>query len=226
MQYQPDWPPQCYYVTDQVSRYQLCQIEDLVDRRASETEIDKFLRVNQNVLSWCLRTWSTGHHGTWVVPQQDIRPSSDLSHGLRPDYLVGGKSSNGISWHVLELKCPGDPLFVRNSKGRLRFSEAAHEGVFQLMEYIDYCSEQQAYLRDALHLKGLREPSGLLVIGNRDEFQESDREAMKASWHRIAGDRLVLTTYDALVLGLRNDVEFFERESAKRQQPGGTSVRS
>ena len=145
----------------------------------------------------------------WIVSQQQIRPKT-LTHGLKPDYLIGGKSSSGITWHVLELKSPRDTLFVRTSKGRLKFSETAHEGVFQLLEYIDFCASQQAYLRDALGLKGFREPTGLLVIGRQSEFEESDHQDMKAAWQRLTGGRLIFTTFDALLEGMSGFVELFE----------------
>ncbi len=208
--YPDDWPPEPFFHNPIVSRDDVAQLTRLVEANASETEIDAFVREHPSTLSWCLRNWKTGHHASWIVSQQQIRPKTSI-HGLKPDYLVAGKNSGGISWHVLELKAPGDNLFVRTSKNRLKFSETAHEGIFQLLEYIDYCASAQSYLRDGLGLKGFREPTGLLVIGRRPEFDvDADRQCMKAAWQRIAGDRLIITTFDALLEGMRGFAELLD----------------
>lgn len=207
--YPDDWPPEPFYHNPIVNRDDLERLNELVIRDAAETEIDTFLRDHPSTLSWCLRNWSTGHHASWIVSQQQIRPTTS-TYGLKPDYLIAGKNSGGITWHVLELKSPGDKLFVRTSKGRLKFSETAHEGVFQLLEYIDFCSCQQAYLRDGLGLKGFREPTGLLVIGRRLEFEEPDYQYMKAAWQRLTGGRLIFATFDALLEGMRGFVDLLE----------------
>ena len=208
--YHPDWPPECFYRHPLVTRGDVVQLNRLVQENASETEIDGFLRDHPTTLSWCLRNWSTGHHASWIVPQQQIRPKTSI-HGLKPDYLVGGKNSSGISWHVMELKSPAARLFTTNTHGRLKFSETAHEGIFQLLEYIDYCASAQSYLRDSLGLKGFREPRGLLVIGRRSEFDEPERESMKGAWHRLAGDRLIVTTYDALLASMKGWIELTQK---------------
>lgn len=204
-------PPQEFYHCAEATRSDLKTLQGLVDRCASEKEIDTFLRDNPFVLSFCMRMWGKGHHGSWIIPQQVLRaPQTGIRHGLKPDYLVGGKDSGGISWGVLELKSPADKVFVRSKKGRLKFSEKAHEGVFQLLEYTEFCSKYQANLREDLSLINLREPPGLLVIGNRSEFEDSQHEEMKAAWKRLCGDRLEIRTYEALIEEVRMFVEMME----------------
>ena len=208
-----DWPPQAFYHDALVTRLDLERLNELINAGASETEIDAYLRGHPSTLAFCRGKWSTGHHASWIIPQQEIRPTlPNATHGLKPDYLLGGKNSGGITWHVLELKSPSDKVFVRNSKGRLKFSETAHEGMFQLLEYIDYCASAQSYLRDTLGLTGFREPTGLLVIGRLEEFEDTDHQAMKAAWKRLASDRLQITTYDSLLGGIKGFVEWQEEQ--------------
>ena len=102
--YPPDWPPKKYFVDQHdTTRKQLDEFRELVDRNAGETEIDKFIKNNTTILAVCLSFFSTGHHGAWIIPQQEIKPPSD-EPGLIPDYIVGGQSSGGFSWWLIDLK--------------------------------------------------------------------------------------------------------------------------
>ena len=60
-------------------------------------------------------------------------------------------------------------------------STEANRGVLQLLEYIDVCAENQAYLRDQAGLKELREPKGLLLIGTQAELNDSRNRKTKSS---------------------------------------------
>jgi len=201
----PFVPPEEYLVPQRsVSEAEVRTLSDLVERGVSETEIDRFLRASPPLLVSALALINTGHHGSWVVPQQVIRPpQGSVQSGLKPDFIVGGKSSDGFAWFVVELKGPGDAIFSEASS-RLLLSRPANMGVIQLLEYIDYCSQAQAYLRDTLHLIDFREPRGLLLIGRETELAgDRRRQALKAAWNRVAGDRLQIRTYSALVRAAR-----------------------
>jgi len=208
--YPKEWPPKEYFVSEhKVTKVQLEEFRKLVNNSADETAIDRFLRNNLEVLVNALSFVSTGHHGAWVVPQQIIRPpQGDVIHGLIPDYLVGGKNSDGFNWFVLELKGANEKIFTK-SKGRLIFSNTTHKGVFQLLEYIDYCSEAQSYLRDSLHLARFREPRGILLIGREDELiYDEYREHLKSAWNRLARN-LEVRTYDSLLRFVDEKVKFY-----------------
>ena len=198
----PDYfPPEGYFKPYWgATEPELDSFAALLDSQASETDVDKFLGAHPNVLSAILGFTMTGGHGAWVVPQQDVRPPQPARlHGLRPDYILGGKNSDGFSWFVVELKGPDDPVFVEKD-GRLAFSASAHRGVFQLLEYIDYCTEAQGYLRDQLKLTEFREPRGYLIMGRDREFEEDEhRQRMKAAWNRAVGGKLEIRSYDALL---------------------------
>ena len=81
--------------------------------------------------------------------------------------------------------------------------------MFQLLEYIDYCSETQAYLRETLNLTNFREPQGILMIGRASEVeQNSKKQRMKAAWNKITADRVELRTYDALISVIETEVDY------------------
>jgi hypothetical protein len=202
--YPADWPPQEYFVepsrvVDAVHR----AFSELLSDGASETDADLFLRANPAVLGQCLNFTQFGHHGMWVLPQKLIDPgASSIRRGLKPDFVFGGKSSDGFSWYVAELKGPQDKIFKRTgSDGRvISLSSTVSEGVCQLLQYMDYCSAQQAYIRDHLRLTNFREPIGFLVVGRDDELEcDEQLQALKSSWNRMSGGRVQIRTYDALL---------------------------
>lgn len=208
--YPAGWPPKEFFVNEHVvTKVQLEQFREILNYRSDETTIDTFLRNNPEVMVNALSFASTGHHGAWVVPQQNVRPPQvNVIHGLKPDYIVGGRSSDGFKWFVIELKGANEKIFS-NSNGRLIFSKTVHKGVFQLLEYIDYCSEIQSYLRDTLQLTGFREPKGILLIGREDEIiQDKYRERLKSAWNRFAPN-LEVRTYDSLLRFVDGKVKFY-----------------
>jgi hypothetical protein len=178
----------------------------LLDQGVTETDVDNFLRDNPALIGQCLNFTNFGHHGMWVIPQKLIDPgASPKRKGLKPDYIFGGKSSDGFFWCVAELKGPQDKLFKRATDDRktISFSAVANEGICQLLQYIDYCSAAQSYFRDHFSLSDFREPRGFLIIGREEELEgDAQLQELKAAWNRISGNRIILRTYDAL---LRSD---------------------
>jgi Domain of unknown function (DUF4263) len=203
--YPSHWPPQAFQVSPSLVRpVQEKALRVLVATRASETAVDTFLRGHPELLAACLNFTSFGHHGTWIVPQQVILPPQlPISNGLKPDYLVGGKGSEGFSWFVVELKSVRNSLFA-GSRRSLRLSTVANRGLMQLLGYISYCSTAQSYLRETLHLTGFREPQGFLIIGSERELEESPERQMarQALNHAFAG-RVQIRTFDALLRSQR-----------------------
>lgn len=118
---------------------------------------------------------------------------SGTSPGLIPDYLVAGANSDGVTWWVLEVKSPGASIFGRTDSAKA-LSTDANRGVLQLLEYIDVCAENQAYLRDQAGLKRLREPKGLLLIGADTEMTNDRNRKLRAAWNRV-NPSLQIRTY-------------------------------
>ncbi len=131
------------------------EFEKLLDNKAGETKIDDFLVSNPEVFTAALQDFRTGQHAAIVIPKQAIRPKIivDNVRGLIPDFIIGGKNSDGWNWWVVELKGSDQTLFSQ-TKLDTYFSSEINKGICQLLEYIDYCSEQQGALRDSFKLEG------------------------------------------------------------------------
>src|SRR5712664_4220834 len=111
--YPRSWPPRRFFVEpESVGEVQALALKQLIKTNAGEKAVDGFLRQHPALLAACMNFTQFGHHGTWVVPQQFVRPPAlPEIRGLQPDYLVGGQSSDGYQWYVVELKSPKDKLF-------------------------------------------------------------------------------------------------------------------
>lgn len=146
-----------------------------------------------------LKVESTGHHGFWVIPKLAIKSRAhNSSPGLIPDYLIGGKSSDGFTWHVIELKGANERIFnKRNNK--LALSNIANEGFCQLTNYIDFCSKTQTNLRENFQLTDFREPKGTLIIGRSKELEDDkQKQGLKSAINRY-GSYIKIRTYDSLI---------------------------
>lgn len=201
--YPKNWPPESYHVdSGAVDTATHKAFVELLQSGANETVADSFLRKNPAFLGRCLNFTNFGHHGMWVVPQKLIDPGATPSRkGLRPDYLFGGKNSDGFYWCVAELKGPNALLFKRGKNGKnISFSEAANHGICQLLQYMDYCNANQSYFRDHFKLTDFREPRGFLIIGRENELELDEQlQELKSAWNRISGGRIMIRSYDALL---------------------------
>jgi len=207
--YPDDWPPEEFTVSHlEVSRAQLEHLESLVEDNAGERAIARFLKDNKSVLVNSLRIFHTGHHEAWVIPEQMVRPPlTESKKGLKPDFILGGLSSEGIKWCVLELKGADVDLLQETSNRILSFGSCANRAICQTIEYIDYCASAQVHLRDTLKLKDFREPNGLILIGRETEFSnDSRRQQFKSAWNRLMGHKIELRTYDSLLRIVRSVV--------------------
>jgi hypothetical protein len=169
----------------------------LIEEKFGEKQIDKFLCENPEIFETLLDT--TGHHGIWVIPKQQIKTKIGNERGLIPDFIVGGKNSDGFQWWVIELKGSDAKLLKVNAQKEVCFTSEGNKGISQLTEYIDYCRKYQSHLRDAFKLKDFREPSGILVIGNENEFELDEiKQNFKSAWNRLTRPNLEIRTYNAM----------------------------
>ncbi|WLE99306.1 MAG: DUF4263 domain-containing protein [Candidatus Electrothrix communis] len=168
------------------------------------------LKSNPAVLVNCLKFLKSGNHGAWVIPQQQIKPSVGKSDkGHIPDYILGGNSSDGFSWFVLELKGVEHKLFKVDGNKKLYLTSVLNAAVCQTLEYIDYCAEHQSYLRDGLKLNDFREPKGLILIGKEGEVENDSRlQKAKAAWNRYLGPKIEIRTYDSLLRIAKQEYNF------------------
>ncbi len=80
-----------------------------------------------------------------------------------------------------------------------------------MLSYIDYCSEIQSTLRDQFHLRGFREPKGMLLIGRDKELDDDERkQKLKSAWNRVTKTSLEIRTYDALLRPFGQVVSYWE----------------
>lgn len=197
-QWPEHWPSKDHYVSQHdVTREQFLGFKNLIENRASETEIERFLADNQEILALLIFLFSSGHHASWIYPKQNIRPSSGEAGGMIPDYVMAGANSDGVSWYILELKGANHNGFVSRGK-RVYLSNEANKGICQLMNYIDASARSQGYLRDELRLNGYREPNGILLIGNGDEAENDQIQAFKGAWNRM-NPRVQIVSYARLL---------------------------
>ena len=173
-------------------------LKALIEVGALERDVEAFFNENPPALALALTFFQTGHHASWIIPKRTIRARlSDTSPGLIPDYLIAGANSDGVTWWVMEVKGPGARIFGGADSAKTLSSEA-NRGILQLLEYIDVCAENQAYLRDQAGLKGLREPKGLILIGTDAELNDIRNRKLRAAWNRV-NPSLQIRTYSALI---------------------------
>jgi hypothetical protein len=126
-------------------------------------------------------------------------PLTAAQTGMKPDYIIGGRNSEGFLWMVVELKGVDQPLFVQKGK-RLALSSYANQGLCQLLEYIQYCNCAQNYLREQLRLTDFNNPKGLLLIGRQSEIDGDPRKkSLRRQINAAFSNQIEIRTYDALV---------------------------
>ena len=198
-----------------ITKAQVEEFGKLIDKDASETTVHDFLIDNPEIFTVLLDSYRTGNHDAIVIPKQEIRPrikTEDLK-GLIPDFLIGGKNSDGWNWWVIELKGPTQTLFSQTNSDTY-FSPEINKGICQLLEYIDFCAEQQSTLRDSFKLNQFREPYGLVIAGREKELNsDNKRRQLKASWNRLVYGKLEIRTYDSILNRLNELYQLYHSKS-------------
>lgn len=84
MDYPKSFPPRAFHVEPHtIVLAEKLALMGLIEQNASETIIDKFLNDCPALLGACMNFTQFGHHGTWVVGQQMVRPTAPPGiHGL------------------------------------------------------------------------------------------------------------------------------------------------
>src|ERR1044071_4214593 len=184
--YPSDWRSEEFYVNQgAVTREQYDDLKAVIEIGALERDLEAFFNENPSALALALTFFKTGHHASWIIPKRTIRARlKDTSPGLIPDYLIAGANSDGVTWWVMEVKGPGARIFGGTDSAKALSTEA-NRGILQLIEYIDVCAENQAYLRDQAGLKGLRKPKGLMLIGTDSELNDIRTRKLRAAWNRV-----------------------------------------
>jgi len=216
------------YIKFDSTKEQLDVLKNLIDSKASETDIHNFLDLNREIFSFALYAYRTGHHGSIVLSKQNIRPhlKTDSSKGLIPDFLMAGFNSDGADWWVVELKGVNEAVFTYDKDNHAYFSSTMNKGIFQLLEYIDFCAENQTYLRDTLGLPDFREPNGLIIIGTEEEFNDRRLQKLKSAWNRLLPQQLEIRTYNWLLRQFQANDEIFNFRINKQVPSGFEEVQT
>lgn len=182
----------------------------LIEASSSETVICKFITQHPELLSLIISHYSTGHHHTWIIPQKVIKTKiTPNDKGLVPDYIIGGQSTSGKEWFILELKGADSSWFVERN-GKVYFSDTINKGIHQLIEYLDHCDTYQSKFRDEHKLTDFKKPKAILMAGRRSEFVTNQRKkAIKQTWGALLGNRLEIVTYDRLADSLKSKLKDF-----------------
>ena len=206
IEYPEDYPNQDLETNEKlITKGEIEEFEELIIAKSAEKQIDDFLCGHKNLFSAILDVYHTGHHGSWVIPKQMIKPKTQESRGLIPDYLISGKSSDGFEWWVVELKGADQNIFTVNKNSEIYFANELNKGICQLLEYIDFCIENQSMLRDTFNLQYFREPNGILLVGTEDELLDNENKMnLKGAWNRLVKPKLEIRTYSWFLRNLKS----------------------
>ena len=185
------------------------QLISLINERTPEKEIDKHLASHKELVAFILKHYTTGNHHSWIIPKRTIKTKfSSQEKGMIPDYIIGGQSTSGIEWFLLELKGADTKWFVE-TQGEMYFSNIINKGIHQIIEYLHYCDKNQVKFRDEYKLKDFTSPKAILIAGRRDEFENNPRKKdLKKMWDNLLGKRVNLITYDTFLSGLNDGLLF------------------
>lgn len=208
-----DFPPEEYKIDPyDVTGSDIEKLIALIRKNASETEIDSFLKKRLPLLAFTSSFFSTGHHGSWVIPQANVKPPGFASgSGHRLDYLFAGDSSDGVTWWIVELKSPKDSLYKENSDGRIVETDKLRSAINQVDDYIGYCTEQQGFIREAFGLTSFTSPYGIIIMGREAELKKDSRKQARKSQFNRRIHTIQIRTFDAYIRA----VEFYSKVSYK-----------
>ncbi len=111
------------------------------------------------------------------------------------DYLL--EKVNG-GYDILEIKGPHDHMFNKKTKN-LQFNQFFINGLFQLIDYIDYCDKHYDYILSA-HNIDMNKTNGILLIDNK--LNNNEKKKIKIFTSFI--NRITVRTYDEIYNSLEN----------------------
>lgn len=199
IKYPDHWPAKEYYIRESnLEKSIVLGFSRLINNKAGESEIDKYISKHPILLTAILDFNNTGHHAAWVIPKQAIRSHiSKEIPGLIPDFIVGGKNSFGITWYIVELKGSQHNLFAK-SKGNIFLGSVANRGICQILEYMHFCNKSQATLRDVMKFNEFVSADAFLFIGRSEETENTRKKDLKSALNNI-NSHLQIRSYDALL---------------------------
>lgn len=95
-------------------------------------------------------------------------------------------------WTLVEIEKPQDPIFTKNADFRSEFTHA----LGQVLDFLEWVAQEEHYAQR--FMPGIREPKGLLVMGNRASL--SSREILKLERFRKNLNQIDVLTFDDLLV--------------------------
>jgi hypothetical protein len=190
---------------------QVDNFEALMSGEPGENKIHSFLAKNPAIFTAFLSIHNTGHHGSWVLSKQMIKPKMPATRGLIPDFIIVGKNSDGYEPWIVELKSRCTKMFVKNSANEVYLSPELNKGVCQLVEYLHYAAEYKDLLCNILKTSEVRLPKGVILIGNQEEtLNDEAKRNLKYKMGQIMSSQLQIRTYDSILRVLRPKFDYFQ----------------
>lgn len=113
------------------------------------------------------------HNGLYVIPQKR------LGAEFVPDFVVGGYTSAGMKWVLVELESPAVELYLKNKKKNEPGKEL-RKGISQIEEWREWLKPNLDYARrtrkeNGLGLPGIRDDiQGVVIIGRGEPTDDVD----------------------------------------------------
>lgn len=174
-------------VHQSVSDSDVLAVEDALNDALHEEKMQAALEAHPSLLGNLI----TGNHGCFVISQKS------LGGKFQPDFLVGGVTSVGFRWLLVELESPSADLTIKDGQA----SQQVRKGIKQILEWREWISENLASARapkssHGLGLPGIRSDAEGLVIVSRDR-KLSDGNRLRAQILRDSN--IEIRTYDWLL---------------------------
>ena len=149
-------------VADEVTDVALAALRDALDAAVHEDVLQAVIERFPELLGALM----LGTHGTFVVPQKN------LGGEYVPDFLVGGVTSLGFRWLLVELESPSAPMRIKDGQG----SQQLRKGINQIKDWRNWITENLSTARKprtshGLGLPGIKPNSDGLVLISRDDHQ-------------------------------------------------------
>lgn len=159
---------------------------DALEAAQDERPMQLVLEQHPEILAYLV----TGHGGAYVAPQVSF-------HKYVADFLVGGYTSAGIQWTLVELERPNAELSIRDGQAGKEVRKAQQ----QIADWRNWLTDNLDYARrstreNGLGLAGIRpDARGLIIVGRGQMSDVPDLLRQRIEREQ----RVVVRTYDWLV---------------------------
>ncbi len=154
-------------------------------------------------------TPSTGHHGIWLFPKQQIalhQPNG--SPGKIPDFLAVAANSDGYTWWIIELK-RADVQFA-NVKADA-FSPTANKALVQCTSYLNQFDRYVDTVRSMTGVKEIVRPKSVLLLIGDSRHETPGQTSMRGNVNESLSNRLQVVSYDRIRRHLQSDLGYRRR---------------